>query len=922
MLSNTSTQNPAASRPPYAFSLITSAVPDRLTKRAYLDSKGQVVKEKAGSMAEGQCKRMSVGGPAEFAALLPRLETDQALLFGVAALDNAHIVTKAKVTGSSIARTDSYLPWPAGPGVLMLDCDPAPGSTPLSRKEFLAVLVSVCPELKKAPMVVVSSASSHLYHTDTGDCIKGEGGLRGYVFVVDARDIPRAGAVLFKRLWLAGHGFGIVSASGQMLVRGTVDAAVWQSARLDFAAGMDCVEPLKQMRPDPDVYNQDAPPLDTKAHLLDLTDAETKRFTDLKTAERERLKDEIESTREKWVVSRVEQHVAAYKAKTNLALGEAELSELKNLYRRAVECGKLFADFILELGDGSAVSVETILNNPDTYHNTYIPDPLEPGYADNKTVAWINLRSGGRPFVYSHAHGGRRYELLRASERQEFGAGDVPRLVRAAEERLAIEGNVFQRGGELVRVAGGEILTVTAPWLKNWLEDVFEFNRWHNSGGKWVRANCPEDLPARIIADRGAWCVPELKGVILGPVMRLDGSLLDQPGFDAATELLFLSDKPDAWPSIPNNPTPYQLEAAMHQLWKPFRMFPFARPFDRAVALAALLTAIVRAVLPTAPAIAMDAPAAGSGKTKLAESVAALTGKRVSVAPAPTDNEELRKALLGRLSSGNPAILFDNVDQALKSSVLCEILTADKFSDRKLGVNDHISVSTRVLIIFTGNNFRPVGDLTRRVLKCRLDHGVERPDKQAFDFDPVKLATDEWMENRVAGLTLLRGFIAAGCPKGEQGTLGSFEDWDRLIRQAVIWIGKQGFGGLELDDPIQSIEENVSADPDTNNLAAILKPWHALFGNKPVTVKKLIGARHLVASGGEISKTDEESLGQLREAMEEIAGQGRDNALNRVALGRWIENRVGRILCDLRIDVAGKNDGSKAWRVSEVECPF
>ena len=520
--------------PAYTASIITSLVPDRLTKRASLVG-GKVVKEKAGNMLEGRVKRLAFAGPTEFAAMLTGLESGQALVFGVAAQAEAHVVTKAKVSGTSIARTDAFLPWPAGPGVLMLDYDPAPGVDPMSRDAFRALLLSVVPGLEAAPMVIGSSASSHLYDTATGDCVKAGGGLRAYVFVADARDIPRAGAALFARLWLAGHGFGLVSASGQMLVRGPVDASVWQSARLDFAAGMDCVAPLEQRRPAPDVYNQDAPPFDTKALLLDLTAAEGKDFDNLKAGERERLKPEIEATRETWVSGRVGLHVAAHKARTNETLGEADLLKLKKLYRGAVEGGKLFADFLLELGDGSTASVESVLNNPDKYHNTYIPDPVEPEYGSNKSVAWINLRSGGRPFIWSHAHGGRRFELLRASERQECAAGDLPRLVKAADERLALEGQVFSRGGELVRVAGGEILTVTAPWLKNQLEELFEFVKWHNTGQKWVRAGAPEELPSRVLAARGEWTVPELRGVVFGPLLRPDGTLLDQPGYDAAT---------------------------------------------------------------------------------------------------------------------------------------------------------------------------------------------------------------------------------------------------------------------------------------------------------------------------------------------------------------------------------------------------
>jgi len=56
----------------------------------------------------------------------------------------------------------------------------------------------------------------------------------------------------------------------------------------------------------------------------------------------------------------------------------------------------------------------------------------------------------------------------------------------------------------------------------------------------------------------------------------------------------------------------------------------------------------------------------------------------------------------------------------------------------------------------TGNNLRLVGDLSRRVLLATIDHGVEKPERLSFPFDPVARVREQWLVYRAAVLTVLR----------------------------------------------------------------------------------------------------------------------------------------------------------------------
>jgi putative DNA primase/helicase len=72
--------------------------------------------------------------------------------------------------------------------------------------------------------------------------------------------------------------------------------------------------------------------------------------------------------------------------------------------------------------------------------------------------------------------------------------------------------------------------------------------------------------------------------------LRSDGSLLAAKGYDAATGLYLNSSLELAMPE----PTRAAAEAALALLAELFGEFSFAQPLDRTVALAGLLTALVR----------------------------------------------------------------------------------------------------------------------------------------------------------------------------------------------------------------------------------------------------------------------------------------------------------------------------------------
>jgi hypothetical protein len=135
-----------------------------------------------------------------------------------------------------------------------------------------------------------------------------------------------------------------------------------------------------------------------------------------------------------------------------------------------------------------------------------------------------------------------------------------------------------------------------------------------------------------------------------------------------------------------------------------------------------------------------------------------------------------------------------------------------------------------------------------------------------------------------------------------QGRLASFEDWSDFVRGAVCWIRDKKW--LNVEDPVKSILSNEDEDPETTNLAALLKAWNQSFEQEPKTV------------GAAIKAAEEDKNGALYEALDEIAGE--HGFINSKRLGKWIKRYRGRIVNGMKFEQAGELMRAKRWYESFV----
>jgi hypothetical protein len=407
--------------------------------------------------------------------------------------------------------------------------------------------------------------------------------------------------------------------------------------------------------------------------------------------------------------------------------------------------------------------------------------------------------------------------------------------------------------------------------------------------------------------------IRQLNGVTHTPTIRPDGSILDEPGYDDETGLLYLPDDSVDMPLIPDSPTAAEIDAAVTLILEPLWEFPFVSEDDRATWIGLAFTPVLRPLLP--PPYQMGVVTAtnpGSGKSLLTSMLMTLHGG-VTRGEIPRDDAELRKAITAALMDTTaPIVVFDNLAGVVKSPVLDSLLTMKVWTDRWLGQNKSVSAPNDRLWLATGNNARFGGDLGRRISTIHLDPPTAGHHLRT-DFKIKNLPM--WMADHrgqylAALLTVARGWINAGRPS-KQVRSDDFALWIESLRGLMDWAGIEGtFSG---NYNAEAITE------DDEEWYEWLVELHGTFPGESFTVKGIVAEmtptnrawNPTTQSYEGTAKLDAAKLpGDLTERWAQVR-DGRDLAF-RKSLGKWLANREGRYAAGWKLISAGTDGHSKA----------
>ncbi|MBM3495189.1 MAG: hypothetical protein FJX72_12840 [Armatimonadetes bacterium] len=594
---------------------------------------------------------------------------------------------------------------------------------------------------------------------------------------------------------------------------------------------------------------------------------------------------------------------AALDAEAEAVASSAEGARNDTLNKAAFALGQFIGAGVLDRERARAVLLGAAAQSglPDAEAERTIASGLAAGMPRPREISSLH------PHTPAAASGPRKDQDPRPTIR--LLGGWLHRITSQAEQIVLCQQPplLYQRGTTLVRVVqlpeGGTrgslrkrpmIKEITVHAMIDHLTRLIRWEKYDRRKEEFYPVDCTERVAQTLLSRSGDWALPALIGVIDAPTLRSDGGVLDAPGHDKQSGIYVALS--ESFPAVPVSPPRDDALAAMALLRRVIKDFHWLEPVDESVALATILTALIRPSLRTAPLFAFRAAKMGSGKSLLADVVALIaTGRPAAAMSQGADENEDKKRMLPILAEGDPVAVIDNVERPFGSAALCSILTQSIWRDRVLGKSQTASLpTTNTTWIVTGNNIVFVGDITTRVVVCDLDPRCERPEERKFDVNLHKHVPEHRGELVVAGLTVLRAFHVAGRPDMGLPVFGRFEEWSDWVRSALVWLG--------MPDPCATRRRIEDTDPVRLQIAALLVALQGVFSASTFTVAQVL------ASDDKI----------LRESVATILTTGSSSQSPAQSLGIFFQHVQRRPEGSLRLVRDGNRSGSGLWRVEHV----
>ena len=386
-----------------------------LTKRISLEGSSLKSDGSACVMSTGAARRFEFSDVQQLAARIEQLGSDEAIALGRLRPDlpdRVEVTTKRRLNGAAhpnlIARTEEFVLYqPGEPAFTLVDFDtkgmpPAVAARMVELGGCCAALISVLPALANVARIERKSTSAGLYRADTREKLPGSGGEHVYLAVSDGSDNERFLRTLHARCWLAGLGWMMVGAGGQLLDRSIVDRVVGSPERLVFEGPPLLVPPLEQDKSSRGPIATDGEILDTIAACPPLTILEESKLRELRAREADRLAPKAAEAKKAFIDRQAEQLAV----RTGVPLPQA----IKVIERQCA--GVLLPHIELPFDDQelAGTSVADVLADPARFEGATLADPLE-GAEYGAGKAKIMLRADGTPWIHSFAHGRIVYSL-------------------------------------------------------------------------------------------------------------------------------------------------------------------------------------------------------------------------------------------------------------------------------------------------------------------------------------------------------------------------------------------------------------------------------------------------------------------------------------------------------------------------------
>jgi putative DNA primase/helicase len=504
-----------------------------------------------------------------------------------------------------------------------------------------------------------------------------------------------------------------------------------------------------------------------------------------------------------------------------------------------------------------------------------------------------------------------------------FNANRLDEMAEEAEHQLVRAGaDIYQLDDRLVRpvlsgvsaannrkAAVAQLLPVTLSYMQGQLAKYID---WGTLGkqNNIVDRGVDKDLVRLLLEKTGDWKeFRPVAGVIMTPTLRPNGTLLVEQGYDPETELILM--RPPEIPSVPETPSRNEGLAAIRRVAGLFDEFAFKDEASRAVALSDVVTAVVRPSCVCVPAHAVNANQAGSGKSFLKDTAAAVAlGDLCPVISEGDSDAERDKTINAELLKGTPYWSLDNLMRPMRGAILCHAIERPIIDIRIFRTLETRRVRNTACIGATGNNLQINGDVTRRVLRCDLETKMENPLERVFTRNPITEATKNRGRYIADVLTAVRAYRVAGCPDVAPGIGEPFDAWNRYVRSMLIWYGYA--------DPAATLRVVRAEDQERLDLTRLFRVMAEVFG---ASEPNLTTTPSIARTTGEIAGLcNRAGGGPLWQILLELAPTQRGDQIDSSRLGKSTFRMArGQIAGGLRLrGETDKHSGQQRWWIEHA----
>lgn len=305
-------------------------------------------------------------------------------------------------------------------------------------------------------------------------------------------------------------------------------------------------------------------------------------------------------------------------------------------------------------------------------------------------------------------------------------------LIRSIEAEFSNNYSIFYSKGRLHRLVRNKLEAFTVDSLDTFLGEKFTFykEKVNLSSGVVVPTvvDTPRDL-ARKMANHQNLKFNEVDEVVYHPYVSKQVSYNEDMTSNTIYSIFRnkgINSDTGIMSAFTQKFGEYEEKSAADLMKLMFEETALKRMDNKILVMAAVITGIQRKMILSAPGFIISSSMEKLGKTTLAQIIQTyIAGDTLPGVDLPYKKKEFSEFIFKELLHYPPCLCFDNLldDSEIKTDGLSALLSSDRVTGRLYFSQNNAEVSSRTLMLFTGNRITCSKDLARKMINLQINPG-------------------------------------------------------------------------------------------------------------------------------------------------------------------------------------------------------